>query len=126
ARGVLAAGRTGVVDLWDVSDPSHPKPLPHALRVGGGTVNALAFSPQGTLLAVGNDAGTITFWKLANPAKPTRLRALNIGSPVEGIAIDAKGSRVAVADDKDVRIYVIGGSWSSTRTGGLAVAWSPD
>jgi WD40 repeat protein len=125
SRGILAAGRTGVVDLWKVSDPAHPKPLP-ALRVGGGTENTLAFSPQGGLLVVGNDAGKLTFWNLANPAKPTRVSQMNVGSPVQDIAVDAHGSRVAVADDKDVRIYVIGGSWSSTRTGGLAVAWSPD
>ena len=67
-------------------------------------MNAVAFSPDGTLLAAGYGNGTIRLWDPASgqPAGP----ALQAGSAVNGVAFSPDGKVLASADaDGTVRLW---------------------
>ena len=49
------------------------------LTSGTGTVYSVAFSPDGRMLASGNDEGTIGLWDVADPAHPQP-----VGPPLTG------------------------------------------
>ncbi|HEY4720595.1 MAG TPA: WD40 repeat domain-containing protein, partial [Anaerolineae bacterium] len=73
ARGV----HTGIendVELWDTSDVQHPQRLT-AIDTNAA---ALAFSPDGKLLATGSSTGTLTVWNISNLRSPVQ-----IGLPVQ-------------------------------------------
>lgn len=53
--------------IWDVSDPSRPARLGAPLPLN---CYSMALSPDGTLLAVGNDDGTLALWDLTDRAHP--------------------------------------------------------
>ena len=74
-----AAIMTGTIRLWDVADPAHPREFGQPLSSGTGTVYSVAFSPNGQMLASGNDQGAIGLWDVANPAHPQPL-----GQPLTG------------------------------------------
>jgi WD40 repeat protein len=86
---LLAAGATNSVILWDVTDPAHPVRTAMAReddrgwRVLTPTVNAVAFSPDGQLLATANGAtitnqygdssdGWVALWDISDPSRPVR------------------------------------------------------
>lgn len=60
------------VQLWEISDPAHPQQVGQPLRTTENSVSALAFSPDGQLLAV---AGTesASLWNVTEPAYPARI-----------------------------------------------------
>ena len=53
--------------------------LGQPLSSGTGTVYSVAFSPDGRMLASGNDEGTIGWWDVADPAHPQP-----VGPPLTG------------------------------------------
>lgn len=69
-RGALLATtvQNGGTKLWDVSDPARPAPVA-TIKTG---YQALAFSPDGGLLAAGGDL-RIGLWRLADPARPAAV-----------------------------------------------------
>ncbi|WP_431929228.1 caspase, EACC1-associated type [Amycolatopsis tucumanensis] len=100
--GVLAAGgynpeqpkAAGVV-LWDVRNPAAPREAGRLADQDGGT-GAMAFSPDGRVLAVGA-AATVGLWDVADPARPGRLGDLTGQvSPVRTIRFEGP-RRVAAA-----------------------------
>jgi WD40 repeat protein len=74
-RRILATGYqyAGAIDLWDVSDPAHPRELSQPLTAGGSDVTAMAFSPDGRILAGSDGDGTVTLWDIADPDHPREL-----------------------------------------------------
>jgi WD40 repeat protein/uncharacterized protein YwlG (UPF0340 family) len=76
----LASGSySGTVQLWNVADPAHPRPLGQPLTYGTGAVFSVAFSPDGHTLASGRSDGRIRLWDVADPAHPRPL-----GQPLTG------------------------------------------
>jgi WD40 repeat protein len=86
---LLATGATNSVILWDVTDPAHPVRTAMAREDDRGwrkltpTVNAVAFSPNGQLLATANGAtisnqsgsssdGWVALWDISDPSRPVR------------------------------------------------------
>ncbi|HXF60362.1 MAG TPA: hypothetical protein VNK95_02020 [Caldilineaceae bacterium] len=66
---LLASGSNGV-QLWDLTTLA---PAGELFAAGDDLIWALAFHPTSNLLAVGNDAGVITLWDLADPAHPAQV-----------------------------------------------------
>ena len=69
----LATGSAdGSVILWDVTDPTQPKPLGQPLTGHTDDVQSVAFSPGGRTLAIGG-GNTVTLWDVTDPTQPKPL-----------------------------------------------------
>jgi WD40 repeat protein len=61
---LASGGFDGMVRLWDVSDPAHPKSLSQPLTGSNTPVVSVAFSPDGHTLASNDFKGTTRLWDL--------------------------------------------------------------
>lgn len=89
--GVCLVG-VAIVQQWRQRTP----PL-HSWALGG-AVSSVAFSPDGALLAAGNDLGTIAIWRVDDRA------------PVRSIAAGSRVSAITFAPDGQTIIAVVGNS----------------
>jgi WD40 repeat protein len=87
----LAVAEGGAVSLWEVAS-GRPR---GRLAGGPAAAFALAFSPDGRLLAGGGPEGAVTLWDLATGEIAGRLRA-DLGR-VGSLAFSPYGTRLAVA-----------------------------
>ncbi len=99
---ILAAAYTSQIDLWNVSNPARPRRLttlasdaaapPHWYGFPG----AIAFSPDGHILASTTSHDGVGLWNVANPAKAVRVATL-IGhaAPVAAVAFSSDGHLLA-------------------------------
>jgi WD40 repeat protein len=94
----LAVGYLLGVDLWNVTVRQHPT-LESAgqptLVEGGDGSDSVAFSPDGTILAVGDYRGGVGLWDVASRH---RLAAMNEGGSVNSVAFSPDGKILAVGD----------------------------
>ncbi|UYP19852.1 WD40 repeat domain-containing protein [Rhodococcus sp. Z13] len=105
---VLATAPTsgGSVQLWDVRDPSSPKPLGEPVALGTRFTSALGFGPDGTTLVTGSDDFSVQLWDIADPAHPVPW-----GDPLEGprnlvrVATISPDGRSLVVTSADSDIY---------------------
>jgi WD40 repeat protein/serine/threonine protein kinase len=96
---LIAAAMGGTVRLWDAQAHRELDVLPH-----GGKVYGMAFSPDGTRLAVGCADNTIRLWDVATRKEVAELR----GHPayVHAVAFSSDGTRlVSASGDFTVRIW---------------------
>ena len=64
---LLASGDSGgLVTLWSLASPAHPKRLA-TLSLGSGAVYGLSFSPRGAALAAADANGSVQRWSLSSP-----------------------------------------------------------
>jgi WD40 repeat protein len=76
---LATAGSDGIIRLWDVTDPSNPRPVGGLLTGHTDPVTSVAFSRDGQLLASGSRDGTVRLWNLRDAAHPQQL-----GQPLNG------------------------------------------
>ncbi|WP_033331669.1 caspase, EACC1-associated type [Streptomyces novaecaesareae] len=104
-----AAGQQGkpAVRLWDIGDPAHPKELAIPPAADQSGVTALAFSPDGHMLAAGTDGGTIRLLDLSEPAAPKPLPALTGHTGVvDSLTFAPSGRTLASAGaDRSVHLW---------------------
>ena len=77
-QSVIAVGERGRVTLWKMKDPARPFQASAIPAVG--MADLLAFSPDGTTLAVaGTGTGTVALWNVTEAMEPTRIADLPVG-----------------------------------------------
>jgi WD40 repeat protein len=110
AADLVATNSTGEVALVHLSASALARNLP----VGPLTsIRALAFSPDGSLLAAGGGGGSIAIFDTATSRRRLQLQAA--GTTVNALAISPDGSRIAAGDE--------GGSVLGSVTGTISI-WS--
>lgn len=97
-RELAAAGTTGKLMLWSLSDPARPTSLATVAGVPG-TVFSLQFSPDGRSLAAADANGSVLRWDLADPAHPRAEPILPMPgkSPAKAVAFSPHGTMIAAA-----------------------------
>jgi WD40 repeat protein len=102
-----ANGSSSTVQLWDVTDPAHARPLGQP-QTGSGYVDSLAFSPDGHTLASSDYGGTVQMWDVADPAHPRPLGQppTGGGSAVDSVAFSPDGHTLATGSlDGTTRLW---------------------
>ena len=90
-NGFYSQQRQGEVQLWDVGSRRR---VGRAMAPGGGSVLALAFNPDGTLLATASYRGRVDLWDVATQARHGKtMKVSDDGFP--SVAFDPSGRLVA-------------------------------
>jgi WD40 repeat protein len=108
---LLSVGEdAGIVHLYDVTDPAHPKLLSVIDHSGASSnVFGVSYSPNGKLLAVGCNDHKVWLWDVSNPRDPRRLEVLGgFRSAVYATAFTPDGrALVAGGADDTIRLWDI-------------------
>jgi WD40 repeat protein len=100
-RTLATASDDNTVILWDLADPSRPRPLRRPLTGHVKRVKAVAFSPDGRTLATGSADNTAILWDISN-----RAAARPLGPPLTGHT----GPVTALALTPDSHTLITGGA----------------
>jgi WD40 repeat protein len=110
---LLAVGRLSdpVIRIWDVRDPKLPRETA-TLRGHSFGIRALAFSPNGTLLASGSDDATALLWDVSGLRPNAELRPVSAlpmqhGKTVAGLEFSDDRRLVTGSYDNTVRVWDI-------------------
>ena len=76
------------------------KPAATELTGHAAPVRALAFSPDGTLLATGGNDDAVLVWDLTNPTSPRHVRTLPHKGAVTAVAFSPDGRLLATASER--------------------------
>ncbi len=68
----------GSTQLWDISDPAHPRRIGMPMPASGGLVESVTVSENGRLLAVSSDDGSAHLYDISDPARPVALAQLTV------------------------------------------------
>ena len=106
-------GSSGAIVVSDLTDPSNPRAVAIA-RPEGGLQTLQSVAVFGNLLAVAvqneikTDPGFVQFYDLTNPALPTFLSSVTVGSLPDAVKFNADGTRLLVTNEGEPNaIYTI-------------------
>jgi WD40 repeat protein len=101
-RGIAARTGSEVLQLWDVTDPAHPRTLGKPLPA-----DSYAFSPDGILATVGYN-GTAQLWRVTDPAGPSPLgqplTAANAGG-IESVSFGPNGIMASADENGTTQLW---------------------
>ena len=135
---LASSDNAGDLQLWDVADPAHSRPLASLLINDGTSALSLAFSPDGHTLASGNNDGTISLWDVADPAhlRPLGPGLISSAAAVQSVAFSPDGHTLASGSlDGTIRLWdtadpehlrPLGSVLTSSAAAVQSVAFSPD
>lgn len=95
----------GQVQVWDIRDRVHPRPIGVPITTDTRFTWEMAFSPDGRTLAIGDDDTSVRLWNLADPERPVPWGPALAGPSnlVRSVAFSPDGSSLlAVAADGGV------------------------
>jgi WD40 repeat protein len=94
----LAAASSESVHLFDVTDPTNPREVAE-LEGFEDEAYAVAFNPDGTVLAAGGPGGTVELWDITHPAAPQQIGEPRTGpgTRIFDLAFDPSGTYLAAA-----------------------------
>jgi WD40 repeat protein len=136
--GLLATGYgNGGVQLWRSAGGKVAAAGPVLPGPATGTVEYVAFSPDGQLLASGSDDGMVRLWNVRDPARPVLLAQLHDSADmVFCVVFSPDGATLAAASSDNVtRLWNIAAPARPVRLGpvlrgatsyDMSVAFSPD
>lgn len=115
----LAAAADNSVRLWNIAEAGHPRPLTQLPAASEAKIYALAFRPDGQLLAEARGDATIRLWNTANLSEPVQLTPLSgVEKKVYSVAFSPDGQLLAAASsDGHVRLWEINGEGQATALG---------
>ena len=130
-RGLLAAaGSDGILDLWKVKDPRAPT-RKSSVQVSDQGENAVAFSPDGKLVAVGGDDAQVSLRDVSDPELQQPVGSVAGLGTIRSLSFNADATLLAVASDDGVATLAgpdfahAQPAWLDTRSA-TSVAFSPD
>lgn len=95
---LAVANARAEIQLVDVTDLRHPRPIGPLLHGNHPYVEQIAFSPNGKVLAAGDDSGQVRLWDVADPARPRALPTLKgTKGKILGMSISHDGRLLAAA-----------------------------
>ncbi|QDQ96398.1 nSTAND1 domain-containing NTPase [Tomitella fengzijianii] len=116
AGDLAAVGGEGGTQLWDVSAPAAPRLLAGFDPPADGSIQDLAFTPDGRYLLAGTSGSALLRWDIADPARP---------GPLPAITLPGTGREV-LAVSPDGRLLAAGGTQSTLRVWDAARIAEPD
>jgi WD40 repeat protein len=102
----LATGDDNAVILWDVSNPGQPRQLGQPVTGHTASVAALAFSPDGHVLASGSADNSVILWDTSNPAQPRQLAQLRAHTGAVGAVAFSPDGRVLASGSADNSVFL--------------------
>lgn len=113
---LAASGEGDGIVRWDISDPSSPDPLPTIPNVAENL--GLAYSPDGTHVAFGDDLGTVHVWRLGRTPREVATLPAGEGS-VYAVAFSPDGTTLAAgSQDGEARAWRLAGANGPGDPGG--------
>lgn len=101
ASAALATSHLGLVRIWDPTQPEQPPTELHQNNM----VEAVAWSPDGTLLATASMGGIVGIWNPNQPDQP--VATLHHRNWLRAVAWSPDGTRLATGgDDGAVQVFV--------------------
>lgn len=97
---LLAVGQTSAqVELWDVTDPHHPRQLGGPLSGLDGPIQGLAFDADGQRLTAVGEGAEAMRWDVQDPRSARKLIGLPVPSIGWSVATSPAAALTAVGDD---------------------------
>ncbi len=81
------------ISLWTIAD----RQLAYRIDQNNHDINAISFSPNGTLFATADDDGKVTIWSVDNGAELSQITARKPGKSVDGLQYSTDGAWLATS-----------------------------
>ncbi|MTK05171.1 AAA family ATPase [Micromonospora sp. CP22] len=116
----LVASTDSMLERWDVSDYGHPRRLDPLPTGDAGRLSALAFRPDGQLLAAAAVDGSVRTWDFSNPGLPRAAGTSTaaFSGKTHAVAFSPDGKLIAAAGaDGTARIWNVADDGTVTQVG---------
>ncbi|MEU7146124.1 AAA family ATPase [Nocardia sp. NPDC046473] len=98
-NGLLVTAGDDQISIWNVRDPAVVTPM--------ATIPAqiTSLDGHGSTLIVGGKDHTVRIFDLSTPQQPRLSQSIDIGSPIDGLALSHDGRTLAINHDEQVTVW---------------------